>query len=361
LFYWKTIIKFYTFKILKFKKVNKPLHYLKINKKVEFNGGIMMKIFFNYFIVVLFFAMALLNVSSIEANLVQPCPVEADIILNGDKYFDISGEWDGTNYGWVIDVDKIMTAWSEDSCGTDLWVDYEANLTQGTWKIGVCAVNWLPSTDDDGLKSEEWYPYFELSNSLNSDIIYVPASNTEINSGYFNYEVPTNGNYTVRLRWLNDKTEGQKPDGRPIYDANITIVKVFFDKVNEEPLFLDINPDTLNLKSRGSYITAYIELPEGYDVSNIDMSTVKLNIEGSEIYAEDLPFSIGDYNINGVQDIMVKFDRGLVQNACNVTGPIESSLNCKAYDGTLFVGSDVFLVIDKGKDHFSEDQDSVVY
>ena len=154
---------------------------------------------------------------------------------------------------------------------------------------------------------------------------------------------------------------GTKPDGRPIYDANITIVKVFFDKIGYESLYLDIDPDTLNLKSKGNYITAYIELPESYDVSNIDMATVSLIVDGSEIPAEDFPFSIGDYNNNSIQDLMVKFDRNAVQTACTETGLIEFTLKCKTYYGTSFTGSDDVLVIDKGKEHFSENQGSVSY
>lgn len=39
---------------------------------------------------------------------------------------------------------------------------------------------------------------------------------------------------------------------------------------------IDINPDTLNLKSNGEYITAYIELPNGYNVEDIDCTSIRL-------------------------------------------------------------------------------------
>jgi hypothetical protein len=42
---------------------------------------------------------------------------------------------------------------------------------------------------------------------------------------------------------------------------------------------LDIKPDTLNLDSKGRWITAYIELPEGYDVGNIDLTSIRLGKE----------------------------------------------------------------------------------
>jgi hypothetical protein len=44
---------------------------------------------------------------------------------------------------------------------------------------------------------------------------------------------------------------------------------------------IDIDPDTLNLKSKIKWVTAYIELPGGYDVADIDVGTVKLWYEGN--------------------------------------------------------------------------------
>ena len=101
---------------------------------------------------------------------------------------------------------------------------------------------------------------------------------------------------------------------------------------------IDINPDTLNLKSKGEWITTYIELPEGYNISDIDVSTILL--EGS-ISAE----------WSDVQDnvLMVKFNRTAVRECIidvlgvkygNVTLTITGNL----FDGTPFEGSDVIMV-----------------
>ena len=72
---------------------------------------------------------------------------------------------------------------------------------------------------------------------------------------------------------------------------------------------VDIYPETLNLKSNGTWITAYIELPEGYNVSDIDVTTVFLD---GTIPAESELWKIGDYDRDGVSDMMVKFDRQAV-------------------------------------------------
>ncbi|MHA2087702.1 MAG: hypothetical protein ACW972_05470, partial [Promethearchaeota archaeon] len=59
----------------------------------------------------------------------------------------------------------------------------------------------------------------------------------------------------------------------------------------------DINPTNLNLKSKGKYITAYIELPEDYDVYDIVFGEILLN---DFISPEMKPFNIQDTNNNGI-------------------------------------------------------------
>jgi hypothetical protein len=116
---------------------------------------------------------------------------------------------------------------------------------------------------------------------------------------------------------------------------------------------LDINPNTLNLRSRGRWITAYIELPEGYDVHNINVSTVMSN---DTIPAQLNPIAIGDYDNDTVPDLMVKFSRAEViayilanvnmeelreERVMEVTLTITGRLN----DGTLFQGSTTIKII----------------
>jgi len=76
------------------------------------------------------------------------------------------------------------------------------------------------------------------------------------------------------------------------------------------PATINIDPDTLNLKSNGEWITAYIELPESYNVEDIGISTVMLNNTVSVDL--DAPTQIGDYDLDGMADLMVKFDRASI-------------------------------------------------
>jgi len=69
---------------------------------------------------------------------------------------------------------------------------------------------------------------------------------------------------------------------------------------------IDVDPDTLNLASLGNDVTCYIELPSGYDPGDIVIGTVKMQ---DSVVAKGNPSAVGDYDCDGVPDLMVKFDR----------------------------------------------------
>ncbi|UCF44051.1 MAG: hypothetical protein JSV99_03795 [Planctomycetota bacterium] len=99
---------------------------------------------------------------------------------------------------------------------------------------------------------------------------------------------------------------------------------------------IKIVPGTLNLKSKGKWISCYISLPEGYDVGDIRPSSVFL--EGG-IEAESLQTS--------GQVATARFERSEVEGILEV-GEIEVTVNGALADGTMFSGTDVIRVIDKG-------------
>jgi len=113
---------------------------------------------------------------------------------------------------------------------------------------------------------------------------------------------------------------------------------------------VDIDPDTLNLKSKGKWITAYIELPDGYNVSDIDFSNIMLN---DTILAEPRRIAFGDYDSDGVPDLMVKFNREeLASYICHLQemkfGNVTLTITGNLTDGTLFKGSDTIRVLFEG-------------
>jgi hypothetical protein len=118
---------------------------------------------------------------------------------------------------------------------------------------------------------------------------------------------------------------------------------------------VDVDPNTLNLRSKGKWITSYIELPEGWDVSEINRTTILLNdtIPVDPFWVEKpLESVIGDYDNDTVPDLMVKFNRTEVskyildQNIMqgNVTLTITGQLYDTQYS---FVATDTIRVINE--------------
>jgi hypothetical protein len=109
----------------------------------------------------------------------------------------------------------------------------------------------------------------------------------------------------------------------------------------------DINPDVLNLKSKGgeNSVTVYIELPSGYDVAQIKVSSVTMNVNGSVVTAQTAPTSVGDYDGDNVPDRMVKFDRQAVINAlAQKTGDVAIVVTGQLNNGCNFIGTDKIKV-----------------
>ena len=121
---------------------------------------------------------------------------------------------------------------------------------------------------------------------------------------------------------------------------------------------IDFEPDTLNLRSPGKVVTAYIELPEGFDVSDIDVSTLKLNETVSALLK---PVKVGDHDEDGIADLMVKFDRQQVA-AVLEAGEQIVYLSGRLDDGTLFAGMDTIRVLgSKGSEIAESEFDSTMH
>ena len=107
---------------------------------------------------------------------------------------------------------------------------------------------------------------------------------------------------------------------------------------------LNIDPDHINLGSKGRWVTAYIEFPEGYDVRDVEIETVLLN--GVIPADRDHKPVVGDVDGDGVPDLMIKFSRAAVQDILAVGPDAVITVTGMLHDGTLFSGSDTVSVSD---------------
>lgn len=101
------------------------------------------------------------------------------------------------------------------------------------------------------------------------------------------------------------------------------------------PTTIDLKPETLNLKSKGVF-TAFITLPEGYNVADIVINTVECE---------------GAHAIKGIVDGDQYIAKFKIQDLVNVTtgDAVELTVSGELIDGSSYEGSDTVRVIAKGK------------
>jgi parallel beta-helix repeat protein len=132
--------------------------------------------------------------------------------------------------------------------------------------------------------------------------------------------------YTIAINNVDDYPLMEPWDSPPTFTASVSVY-----------------PNVLNLQSKGTWVTFHIKLPAGYDVADINVSTIMLN---STVPAESTPTSIEDNN--SVPDLIVTFNRTELVNFMvseniifdNVTLTVAGQL----YDGTNFIGTSTIQV-----------------
>lgn len=106
--------------------------------------------------------------------------------------------------------------------------------------------------------------------------------------------------------------------------------------------FFDFDPDVLNLKSGGKYVTGYLELPEGYPVREVFVPSVKLN---NAVYAETcFGVQIVDSDNDGTDELMLKFIKADVKLVLSPGDCVTVAVAGVMNDGTAFAAEDVIVV-----------------
>ena len=107
----------------------------------------------------------------------------------------------------------------------------------------------------------------------------------------------------------------------------------------ESPIFAEarILPQTINITSKGNWITCYIWLPDEYNVADIDPNSVLL---------EDL-VPVASLSVNERHQVAIaRFSRNDVQPILEV-GDINLTITGRLTDGTVFDATDTIKVIEK--------------
>ena len=112
-----------------------------------------------------------------------------------------------------------------------------------------------------------------------------------------------------------------------------------------EEIDINIMPETLNLKSKGKFVTVFIKPPEGYNNENM---TLESAIIENEIHAEKMFFKddifVAKFNRNEIIELL--YAMGL-----DFPAEVELSIDCEFFGDTAFTAGskDTIKVLDKGK------------
>jgi len=218
-------------------------------------------------------------------------------------------------------------------------------------------------------KGQQSYPISMFSNSAISDIKPTPAkldftvTGESGMLGYVRVVIPVGLNTTDIKVFLNHTMI--RPPPYPVIATNGTHYFIYFAfefrsfyevTILFEPYTaaINIDPDTLNLKTYvAKWITCYVELPLGCDVSDIDISTILVN---GTIPAELNPICVGDEDGDGIPDLTIKLDRAQViayiTANVNMTELAKTkfmtiilAVTSELYDGTPFQGHDTIRIV----------------
>ena len=321
-----------------------------------------------------------------------------DITVSGNNVYGVSGSNSGVDYVGEAYYDLANTGWTYNGAtnGGAARITYSGSVftvDSGFDNHPVTGVGWygaMAFSDYYGYRlptAEEWQAVADFDGSYtygcgtsinNSMANYYgsahPDGTTVVGSfGTYGYGLAdmagnvhewimwTTGNYDTRgggwsrgsgycivSNWLGGVSPGAGNNSFGFRVASVAEPAI--------EALIDIDPDTLNKKSHGKWITVYITLPDGFDVGTIDTSSIAITSLIGETcdphYTQEADLSltpqVGDRDEDGILDLTVKFDRQvLLASLCldDVSITIEGELTT----GELFSGSDSIRIIDRGK------------
>lgn len=179
--------------------------------------------------------------------------------------------------------------------------------------------------------------YIKLGNAAQDDWAHIAYSLKDM---ILSYEPGFDFSEVVRIRVrIKNWQASHRREWSIGYYDDISIT----EKVIEASV--DVKPNTLNTKSKGKWMTAYIQLPDEYNIDEVDISTIRLEVLSGTFPAESWPTGIGDHNNDGVPDLTVKFKRADICSLLSgVNGNVTFYVSGQLSGGNSFIGEDTIRV-----------------
>jgi hypothetical protein len=264
---------------------------------------------------------------------------------------------DQAGLGFGLDVDVFYRKWNVSS---GVWEPRVVVSSDPAGKAGSTTPDidvdtkgnvhfvWRDHSDVDGAGSHAGDIFYRKWDSTNNTWENTISLTNDLNdqlNGWFP-EVASDRLGNLAVVWWDQSGLNDSGEDADVYMRRF---QVPFESLQAS---VDCDPDTLNLKSQGKWITCYIELPSGSDPRSIDASTILLN----GVLAPELNFKYGfvksetsyimDHDGDGVLERMVKFKRSEVQQLLSLADSVPLTITGNLLDGTEFEGMDEVRVID---------------
>ena len=156
------------------------------------------------------------------------------------------------------------------------------------------------------------------------------------------YTIPYASWYNSHGLALGDLNGDGKADVA-IADPNVGVEVLYNIGQAASPVVtVDLAPDVLKLGSAGRWITCYLEPSAPFGPSQIDLASLRLN--GAVPVDPAAAAVVGDYDLDGIPDLAVKFDRLAVELAVSEGDAVQVTVTGQIA-GQAFSANDVIRVL----------------
>jgi hypothetical protein len=248
-----------------------------------------------------------------------------DIVVDSNGNVIVSG----VSASYYHNLSYGSTSWeyttiAYDNKGNQKWL----SKYNGPGNYTDCALAMI--TDEFGNVYVTGWSRYNGTKCEAATISYDPLGNQRWIARYSGSREGTYAGYNIAIDSLNNIYVIGVSHGEEVMYNSLLI------KYSQRPILqatIDIDPNTLNLRSKGKWITCYIEI-SGFDVNNINIDSLMLE--------DTQPAEWG--NVQG-KTLMVKFLRKEVKKMLS-PGTYNLKITGKLTDGTMFEGySDTIRIV----------------